>query len=82
MTVSIYNHQLCVLKRSLWEYSRQAISDWKNVYSGVCDACGIRRQCGGFFHCNTKGQSRGIHPISEDLEQTNREPLRMEAGQY
>lgn len=82
MTVSIYNHQLCVLKRSLWKYSRQAISDWKNVYSGVCDACGIRRQCGGFFHWNTKAQSRGIHPISEDLEQTNREPLRMDAGQY
>ena len=68
MTVSIYNLQLCVLRRSLWKYSKQSISDWKNAYSGVCDACTARRQCGGFFHWNTKVQSRGIRAISENLE--------------
>lgn len=82
MTVSIYNHQLCILKRSLWKYSRQAISDWKNVYTGVCDACGARTQCGGFFHWNTKVQSRGIHPISEDLKKANYKPLPMDLGQH
>lgn len=82
MTVSIYNHQLCVLKRSLWKYSRQAISDWKNVYTGVCDTCAARRQCGGFFHWNTKVQSRGIHPISEDIEKANHAPLPMDSGQH
>lgn len=75
MTVSIYNHQLCVLKRSLWKYSRQAISDWKNVYSGVCDSCGVRRECGGFFHWNTKAQSRGIHAIPVNIDKRNHDLL-------
>ena len=29
MSVSIYNHQLCVLRPSLWKFARQSISDWK-----------------------------------------------------
>jgi His-Xaa-Ser system radical SAM maturase HxsC len=62
--VRIYNLQLCVLKRSLWKYSKQAISDWKNAYSGVCEDCAVRDRCGGFFHWNTKAQSRGIHRIT------------------
>ena len=32
VTVSIYNHQLCVLDRGLWPFARQSISDWKNGY--------------------------------------------------
>jgi His-Xaa-Ser system radical SAM maturase HxsC len=82
MTVSIYNLQLCVLRPSLWKYSRQSISDWKNVYSGVCDACAVRRQCGGFFHWNTRVQSRGIHPVSEDLEKANHEPVPLDSRQH
>jgi His-Xaa-Ser system radical SAM maturase HxsC len=60
----IYNLQLCVLKRSLWKYSKQSISDWKNTYAEVCQDCAVKDQCGGFFHWNTKVQSRGIHPIA------------------
>jgi His-Xaa-Ser system radical SAM maturase HxsC len=62
--VRIYNLQLCVLKRSLWKYSEQAISDWKNTYTGDCQNCAVREKCGGFFQWNTKLQSRGIHPIA------------------
>jgi His-Xaa-Ser system radical SAM maturase HxsC len=62
----IYNLQLCVLPRSLWKYAKQSISDWKNIYSGVCKDCAVRSRCGGFFHWNTKVQSRGIRPIDEE----------------
>jgi hypothetical protein len=62
--VRIYNLQLCVLRRCLWKYSKQAISDWKNVYAEVCDKCSVRERCGGFFQWTTKLQSRGIHPVT------------------
>jgi His-Xaa-Ser system radical SAM maturase HxsC len=61
--VRIYNLQLCILRGQLWKYAKQSISDWKNAYSNLCDQCLARPDCGGFFHWNTKVQSRGIHPI-------------------
>lgn len=62
--VRIYNHQLCVLRPSLWKYSKQAISDWKNIYADSCSACAARAQCGGFFHWIPRKRSRGIHALS------------------
>jgi len=62
--VRIYNLQLCVLKQSLWKYSKQAISDWKNVYDAACTGCLVQNRCGGFFQWATKVQSRGIHAIT------------------
>ena len=59
----IYNLQLCVLKDSLWKYSKQAISDWKNAYKPVCRDCAVQTRCGGFFQWATETQSRGVHPI-------------------
>ena len=49
MSVSVYNHPLCLLPRDLWKFARRSISDWKNVYFEVCESCGVRQQCGGFF---------------------------------
>ena len=49
LSVSIYNHQLCVLDRSLWPYARKSISDWKNDYVEECARCAERERCGGFF---------------------------------
>lgn len=49
MNVSIYNHQLCVLDRSLWQYARKSISDWKNEYMPECERCVQQDACGGFF---------------------------------
>jgi His-Xaa-Ser system radical SAM maturase HxsC len=65
MNVSIYNHQLCTLRPSLWPYSRAAISDWKNDYAEECAPCTVRARCGGFFTWNLKGyRSRGIRPVT------------------
>jgi His-Xaa-Ser system radical SAM maturase HxsC len=49
MSVSVYNHQLCTVPDAIWPYCRQSISDWKNDYLAVCDACAVRDRCGGFF---------------------------------
>jgi len=63
MAVSIYNHQLCVLRKSLWKFARKSISDWKNIYLPECDDCVLREQCGGFFQWAQKLHSRHIQPI-------------------
>jgi His-Xaa-Ser system radical SAM maturase HxsC len=61
--VSIYNHQLCTLPRSLWPFAVKSISDWKNVYLPECANCGARELCGGFFQSATKKHSAHIHPL-------------------
>jgi len=63
MTVSIYNHQLCVLKQQLWKYAKKSISDWKNIYLDECQPCSAREQCGGFFTWATKLHSAHIRPL-------------------
>ncbi|MBV9495949.1 MAG: His-Xaa-Ser system radical SAM maturase HxsC, partial [Acidobacteria bacterium] len=65
MNVSIYNHQLCVLDRSLWPFARRSISDWKNVYLPECRGCEVLDACGGFFQSGTKIRSRAIVPVEE-----------------
>jgi His-Xaa-Ser system radical SAM maturase HxsC len=47
--VSIYNHQLCVLDKRLWQFARKSISDWKNEYMPECEGCREKENCGGFF---------------------------------
>jgi His-Xaa-Ser system radical SAM maturase HxsC len=49
MTISIYNLQLCLLPQSLWSFARRSISDYKNEYVEVCDACSLRDHCAGMF---------------------------------
>jgi His-Xaa-Ser system radical SAM maturase HxsC len=61
MNVSVYNHQLCVLRRSLWKFARKSISDWKNIYLEECESCGVREKCGGFFTWANKLHSEHIH---------------------
>jgi len=63
MNVSIYNHQLCVLRKSLWKFARKSISDWKNIYIDECEHCAVREQCGGFFKWATKLHSQHIHSL-------------------
>jgi His-Xaa-Ser system radical SAM maturase HxsC len=62
--VSVYNLPLCVLERSVWDVAVQSISDWKNAYLPVCDDCGVRDRCSGFFSTGRPRVSRGIRPIS------------------
>ena len=35
----IYNHQLCLIPRSLWPWAVRSISDWKNEYHPECGDC-------------------------------------------
>ncbi len=64
---SIYNHQLCVLDRSLWPFSVKSISDWKNVYLPECDGCNARNECGGFFSSSRVRHSEHINPIIDPV---------------
>lgn len=45
----IYNHQLCLIPRSMWPYAVRSISDWKNEYHPECVGCSVKDECGGFF---------------------------------
>jgi His-Xaa-Ser system radical SAM maturase HxsC len=63
MNVSIYNHQLCLIDRSLWPYARRSISDWKNEYMSKCAECSIRNDCGGFFSSAKIRYSDHIRPV-------------------
>jgi len=72
MRVSIYNHQLCVVPREVWGYCRRSISDWKNDYLPVCDACAVRSHCGGFFSSSLRrGHSSRIRPVNAGETTTN-----------
>lgn len=63
IAVSIYNHQLCVLKRALWPYAQKSISDWKNLYLPECEKCSAPDQCGGLFKWAVKKHSEHIHAL-------------------
>jgi len=62
-SISIYNHQLCVLDRHLWQFARKSISDWKNVYLQECNQCDKLDACGGLFQSGLKKHSAHIAPI-------------------
>ena len=64
VNVSVYNLQRCLLKRSVWPYAVQSISDWKNGYIEQCNKCVEKSHCSGFFTSGRPRQSRGISPIS------------------
>ena len=64
MNVSIYNHQLCVLPKILWPYSRKSISTWKNIYLPECKQCRKIDFCGGFFESSMEIHSKHIQPFT------------------
>lgn len=63
--VMIYNHQLCLLDKSLWPVARRSISDWKNVYMPECIHCGVKDDCGGFFASASLRYSDHIRPLEK-----------------
>jgi His-Xaa-Ser system radical SAM maturase HxsC len=63
MTVSVYNHQLCVLRQPLWKYSRKSISDWKILYLPECEGCAALANCGGLFQWAARKHSSHIHRL-------------------
>jgi His-Xaa-Ser system radical SAM maturase HxsC len=64
MNVSIYNHQLCVLRRTMWPYARKSISDYKNIYLDACQQCSVLDRCGGLFKSAERIHSEHIASIS------------------
>lgn len=59
----IYNHQLCVLSSSIRQFAVRSISDWKNIYLPVCEACSQRAKCGGFFQSSVNQHFTHLHPF-------------------
>jgi len=66
MNVSIYNHQLCVLRRPLWRFARKSISDFKNIYLDACQECAVLEDCGGLFKSGEQIHSQHIKPMLID----------------
>jgi His-Xaa-Ser system radical SAM maturase HxsC len=64
ISTRIYNHQLCVLDRSLWPYAVRSISDWKNDYLDICRSCSARDACGGVFTTSGNRLSQHLHPVT------------------
>ena len=54
INVSIYNHQLCLLKPTLWKFARNSISDWKQEFLDECSKCKLLAECGGVFATSKK----------------------------
>ena len=63
MNVSIYNHQLCLMPRQLWRFSRKSISSWKNIYIEICNDCREKENCCGFFSTSGEIYSKYINNI-------------------
>lgn len=63
MQVSVYNHPLCLLPRSLWPFAQKSISDWKQSYLDACTHCDVLDACGGVF-ATSKKLSREIAPVA------------------
>jgi len=63
MNVSIYNLQLCLLPKSLWQVGRKSISDFKNEYIEECGKCSVREHCAGLFTSQVGRYSRHLHSL-------------------
>ncbi len=66
MNVSLYNHPLCLLPRSLWKFARKSISDYKNIYLDACEHCAVLEQCGGLFKSAEQQHSAHIRPLASN----------------
>lgn len=59
--VSIYNLQLCLINKDLWTFSRQSISDYKNIYLDECKNCDVKKYCSGLFSSSILRHSKNIN---------------------
>lgn len=67
LPVSLYNLPLCLVPEHLWRFTRQSISDWKNLFIDACQQCVANKQCSGFFKSHSaRWQSRGVQPLSNE----------------
>jgi hypothetical protein len=77
---SIYNHQLCVLDKTLWPFAVSSISDWKNEYMPECQSCLAREMCGGFFASARLRYSSHIRPILDPSQLESDTPKKVIAA--
>ena len=49
ISVALYNFPLCSVPAQYREFALSTISDWKRKYLNICEKCGSRAACGGFF---------------------------------
>jgi His-Xaa-Ser system radical SAM maturase HxsC len=70
----VYNHQLCLIDRSIWPFAVKSISDWKNEYHPECLKCDALHDCGGFFFSAKHRYSDHIRAIGSE-ESERRVPL-------
>lgn len=64
LSVSIYNHPLCLLRPPLYRFARRSISDWKNIYLPECEPCARKADCGGFFASALLHHSKHLRPFA------------------
>ena len=57
--VSLFNLPLCLLPDELHTFARKSISDWKNIYTDICQECCKRKDCCGLFS-TSKGIFEGL----------------------
>lgn len=58
----IFNIPLCLLPKSIWQYSCQSISHWKRTLLQQCNSCILKNNCCGVFS-TSKFYSSEITPI-------------------
>ncbi|HSH73138.1 MAG TPA: His-Xaa-Ser system radical SAM maturase HxsC [Methylophilaceae bacterium] len=64
LSVSVYNHQLCLVNSDIKPYYRKSISDWKNEFAPECAGCKKISECGGFFSSGIQnGYSKNLLPF-------------------
>ncbi len=49
LDVSVFNLPHCCLKKSLHDFARRSISDWKVKYHSDCEKCKLKYDCCGLF---------------------------------
>lgn len=59
------NMPLCALPQHLWRHASRSISDWKNVYTDVCNGCAVRESCCGLFAWHDHWKPTKLQPIME-----------------
>lgn len=65
ISVSVYNHPLCLVSRDVELCYVKSISDWKNEFAQECKPCTRKHECGGFFSSGiVHGYSRSITPFN------------------
>lgn len=58
MNVSIFNLPHCLLKKTLYDFARKSISDWKVKYITCCNVCTMKNECCGLFNTSKKQSDR------------------------